>query len=408
MRRIAWALGSALCVGLVAGVAPAQQGPRQGPPRKPQASKGESPKQYYDRRAKELKPDDIWGHLELADICNSAGLPDEAREQAEIVLGLQKRNRLAHEILGHTWHKRRWVPREEAEAEGLVEFHGEWIPKRELPAHEMRRDWDRAWVIERGKTVMRTNTSRRKAEKYFATFLQFKEDMQRNFGMQLNKKYKVNIYAEKDEYHTISGGPPGTGGFYRPSSRDFHFFDDPDFFQARRIFFHEGTHMFVNLTNRNKAFRYPNWLNEGMAEYFGGAKMNYKDGSYTFGHILNDRLDVIQGMIRRNGTTKLKAFMKQEGLGKAYDQGWSIVLFVNNRENGKYKKRFNYFLKALRDHKYANAPGKRGAATVETFKKYYLRRGETLEQFEKAWKAWVLQLKPEPGAPDFRKMKSMH
>jgi hypothetical protein len=400
--RVTLLLAAALVAGLASAV-PAQQRPRR-----PGASKGETPKAYHARRSKELKPDDKWGHLELADICNSTGLKAERDTHANIVLGLAPKNVQAHALLDHVKSKGKWITRPEALADGFVDFHGELIPERELREHVRRRKWENAWEIKRMKITMRTNTSRRKAEKYFATFLQFKKDMERNFGIRLDKKYLVNVYAEKDQYHSIGRGPRGTGGFYSPGGRDFHFFDDPDFFQARRIFFHEGTHMFVNLTNKNKAFRYPNWLNEGMAEYFGGAKLRYQDGSYSFGHILNDRLQVIQRYIRGGITQPLKKFLKQESLMNAYDQGWSVVLFINKRENGKWRKRFGMLLRMLRDHKYSMRPNRRGEGTIEIFERLYLKRGETLDDFEKAWKAWVLELKPEPGAPDFRTMKSMH
>ncbi|MCI0343455.1 MAG: DUF1570 domain-containing protein [Planctomycetales bacterium] len=402
MTRSRWA--AALSLVLAATWAPAQD-----PNPSADSGGGETPEAYVARREKELKADDLWGHLELADLARSTGQAEAGARHAKVVLELSGgKNALAHEILGEVFHQGKWITPEGAKAAGLVEYHGEWLTKEDYAEHVRRSDWGKAWRIERAGVDLDTNTSRSKSEKYFKVFMDFKREMEATFHVELTSKYHVNVYATKSEYHTISGGPPGTGGFYSPGGRDFHFFDDPDFFQARRIFFHEGTHMFVNLTNNNKAFHYPNWLNEGMAEYFGGSKLDYKTGRYSFGHVLNDRLEKIQKMVTAGSHSPLPKFLAQEGLAGAYDQGWSIVLFLQKRDGGKWGLQFGAFLKALRDSRQAMNPLKRGPETVATFKKFFLRPGQDLADFEKEWIEFVKGLKPEPGAPDFRKMKSMH
>jgi hypothetical protein len=368
---------------------------------------GETPRQFIERREATLAPDDIWGHLELADLAHGAGLKEAAREHAEIVIGLAPANEIAREILGHTRHKGKWLTSKEAKAAGLVEFHGEWLTGKEHKLHVRRREWEHCWEIKKRGIVLKTNTSRRKLNKYVRVFLQFKQSMESMFGLRLDKKYKVNIYAAKQDYHTIARGPRGSGGYYSPGSRSFHFFDDPDFYQARRIFFHEGTHMFVNLTNNNKAFRYPHWLNEGLAEYCGGSRLDYETGTYAFGHILNDRLAVIQRRVKAGQHLPFEDFIKSESLRGAYDQGWSLVLFLRKRHGGTGGKRFGVFLKRLREGKHKMNPLKRGTETLEIFKSLFLAKGETLEGFEEEWVEFVRNLRPEPGAPDFRTMKSM-
>ena len=327
------------------------------------------------------------GHLELADLAQSTGLEDLARKHAEIVIGLKPKEILAREILGHTRHKGKWLTTDEARAAGLIEYKGEWLTARDHAEHEVRQNWAEAWEIDKKKIIIRTNTTRRKLQSYYAAFMQFKRDMERTFGMKLNKKYKVNVYATKDEYHRIGGGPRGTGGFYSPGGRDFHFFDDPDWYQARRVFFHEGTHMFVNLTNRNKAFHYPNWLNEGMAEFFGGARLDYEKKTYSFGHILNDRLEVIQGAVSAGRQQPWRKFITEEGLRGAYDQGWSMVLFLQQQDGGKGAIKFGKFLEYLRSSRVKmrtedNPDGSgsvRGQETLALFEKLFVGRGKTLE-----------------------------
>ncbi|MHC4973520.1 MAG: hypothetical protein ACYTG3_14430 [Planctomycetota bacterium] len=368
---------------------------------------GETPRQFIERREAELAPDDIWGHLELADLAHGVGLKEAARKHAEIVISLAGANEIAREILGHTRHKGKWLTPGEAKAAGLLEFHGEWLTKKEHKQHVRRRDWEQCWEINKRGISLKTNTSRRKLNKYFRVFSQFKHDMESMFGLRLDKKYKVNVYASKDEYHTTGRGPRGSGGYYRPGNRSFHFFDDPDFYQARRIFFHEGTHMFVNLTNNNKAFRYPHWLNEGLAEYCGGSRLDYETGKYTFGHILNDRLAVIQRRVNAHRYEPLEEFIQSESLRGAYDQGWSLVLFLRKRDGGKSAKRFGVFLKRLREGKQKMNIRKRGIEALGIFESLFLAKGETLEGFEADWVEFVKNLRPEPGAPDFRTMRSM-
>lgn len=376
-------------------------------------SGGETPAAYVERRAKELADDDLYGHLELAEIAKSTGQGEAAIAHANKVLALDDENELAHELLGHTRHKGKWLTPEEAAAAGLVEFRGEWMTSRDYDEHEARSLWegegDNVWVYEdrKEKLTLKTNTSRRKMVKYVNSFLQFKRDMQRTFGVKLSSKSTVHVYATKEEYHLIGRGPRGSGGYYSPGDREFHFFDDPDFFQARRIFFHEATHMFVNLTAKNKAFRFPMWLNEGMAEYFGGSRFDYEEGAYTFGHVLNDRLEVIQRAIKRGRHTPLETFIGSEGRAGAYDQGWSLVLFLVQRDDGKYAGRFGKFLSLMRDSRLAMRLNERGPEYLDYFKKLFLKRGQTMQEFEEEWKQYVLALRPEPGAPDFRTMQSM-
>jgi hypothetical protein len=83
------------------------------------------------------------------------------------------------------------------------------------------------------------------------------------------------------------------------------------------------------------------------------------------------------------------------------------VLFLRKRHGCTYAKRFGVFLKRLREGKHKMNPLKRGTETLEIFKSLFLAKGETLEGFEEEWVEFVRNLRPEPGAPDFRTMKSM-
>ena len=105
--RVTTLLFAALALALVIGITSAASAQQR--PGRPGASKGETPKAYHARRSKELAPDDKWGHLELADICNSTGLKAQRDAHAKIVLGLAPRNVRAHELLGHVRSKGKWI-----------------------------------------------------------------------------------------------------------------------------------------------------------------------------------------------------------------------------------------------------------------------------------------------------------
>ena len=92
-------------------------------------SAGETPRQFVERREAELAKDDVWGHLELADLAHGVGLTEAAKKHATAGIGWQPEIVLAREILGHTRVGKKWLTPAEAKAAGLVEFHDEVVQR---------------------------------------------------------------------------------------------------------------------------------------------------------------------------------------------------------------------------------------------------------------------------------------
>jgi tetratricopeptide (TPR) repeat protein len=84
---------------------------------------------------------------------------------------------------------------------------------------------------------------------------------------QPKRKYTVIVFANADEYHK-AGGPAMAGGHYDPRIRQLFLFKYPKPDDGQMVLFHEGFHQFLHPYLE----RAPQWFNEGLADYFGGAK----------------------------------------------------------------------------------------------------------------------------------------
>jgi hypothetical protein len=149
------------------------------------------------------------------------------------------------------------------------------------------------------------------------------------------------------------------------------------------VLFHEATHQLMhNACSMELMGRTP-WLQEGIAEFFGAYEGNQAAG-YTFGHVQESRTPHLKRICReyfdtekeeRQGANpgyltprqlvkfdrmkfeRLKAGLDgrskpagfDEGkaraqVGQIYAEGWALIHFCYQHENGKYRKHFEQFL----------------------------------------------------------------
>ncbi|MBL8762883.1 MAG: DUF1570 domain-containing protein [Phycisphaerae bacterium] len=154
---------------------------------------------------------------------------------------------------------------------------------------------------------------------------------------------------------------------------------------------HEGFHQFAFM---RIGAALPPWANEGLAEWFGQAKI--VRGSLVTGLAEARRVAAVKkrvtegkawgfgellGMSNDRWNARVNAGDARAGL--LYDQSWSIVQFIIHGESGKYEPLLTGYLHALADGKGPDA------ALRAAF-------GDDLAEFERAWRAFIDGLRPDP------------
>lgn len=154
---------------------------------------------------------------------------------------------------------------------------------------------------------------------------------------------------------------------------------------------HEGLHQFAY---QRLSDDLPQWVNEGMAEYFG--------------HSLETKRGLLPGVVDPRALNRLRSAIEQnkafgldellfidnatwntmvtqgdERAALLYDQSWSVVHFLVNAEGGRYERLLAAYLKAAWQGKHVDQ------ASREVF-------GPELETMERAWRQYVEALEPDP------------
>ena len=128
----------------------------------------------------------------------------------------------------------------------------------------------------------------------------------------------------------------------------------------------------------------PDWFNEGLASLY--EQSQFGPGNATIKGLPNWRLPALQKAIREDALRPLAEMMADddfrngERVGLNYAHARYLMLYL--QEKGLLQR----YYAAFRDGHKADPTG------VETLKRV-IGPGQSLEQFEKAWRAWVLTLR---------------
>jgi hypothetical protein len=213
---------------------------------------------------------------------------------------------------------------------------------------------------------------------------------------ELAHKPVINLYANIEDYRQISGASGGIVGWYSPASNQLHFFwDFTDPASTLDTMFHETNHMLADMINGN--FRYPAWIEEPMAEYYGGSKWDPKKKTITPGQIQPGRLTVVKLGIKEGKTFTLKQLFKIPRFSAVhYAWGWTFIHFL--MKTPKYTKRYEKYYSDLAHKKGIKRKlvyGKVKTVTPEVAERLLLKylKVKTLDQLQKEWMAYVKKLK---------------
>lgn len=178
-------------------------------------------------------------------------------------------------------------------------------------------------------------------ETYFAFFVKY-------WGVRPKASFGrpvVNIYHDQEYFEQVSGAPSGVVGYYSPVDRELHFFYDRERSHFTvDVMFHEGNHLLCHMIDEK--FRYPWWIGEGMAEYFGASQWDPEKREMTVGHLQSARLAVLNDRIEEGHWQSLSEMIRASRMGAVeYAWAWSFCHFLLS--NPRYEKGFKKFFLAL-------------------------------------------------------------
>lgn len=221
----------------------------------------------------------------------------------------------------------------------------------------------------------------------------------RGFGNPVNTKLPVWVFQEQDDYlshlATMGINARGTGGvfFYRPETGHglAAWKGDGSLDALLGVLRHEGFHQFA--AQRFEA-DLPNWVNEGLAEFFQHSLFTERRAS--LGLVDPVSLSLLR-RFQREGTLlsleELLAISAREWNEKVnsldpqariiYPQAWSVVHFLIRADNGRYERVILSYLKEL------SRGQKPDRARLNAF-------GPDLESMQHAWEEHLEQMEPDP------------
>lgn len=313
-----------------------------------------------------------------------------------------------------------YVPKDDKEreylAKGFVLFEDKWMARtrreqilrkraeeqdRLIDEARDRQDWRNATVRNTRRFTIKSNCTDEVIDEYVTRLDLYYKNFTRSWGITLNPgdadKPKLFLYRNYEDFLKITRSRRGVGGFYNFVDNELHLYNDHlDPESTLDTLFHEGNHLLTHLIDLN--FMYPMWMNEGMAEYYGTARIDEK-GRFHVGELQYGRIVSLQHDERMGQTLTLEdvclAEQREYGV-RHYAAGWSFVHFL--MESKDYEKRFKGFFRTLpdnRDVKIENVPFQGATKAYPDYETVLValekKLGTSREELESEWMAWRQQ-----------------
>ncbi|NBV85592.1 MAG: DUF1570 domain-containing protein, partial [Verrucomicrobia bacterium] len=171
------------------------------------------------------------------------------------------------------------------------------------------------------------------------------------FEVNIRQRMPLVLFSRTEDYRGFGFDPDSAGAFTGDALFVSIRRDASGAINERtwRVMQHEGFHQFTSAVIRRSL---PPWLNEGLASYFEEAIFT-GDGIVSGVVPLKRAQQVAMGIKEgRLASVSSMMTMSQESWnakleGANYDQAWSMVHFLANAEDGKYRVPFLRFLQSL-------------------------------------------------------------
>jgi tetratricopeptide (TPR) repeat protein len=262
-----------------------------------------------------------------------------------------------------------YQPKDDFEREqlkkGMVFFQGTWMSKarrdtilkqrvdqRKKRLDEMRehQDWAKALTAKTTHFDFKANCSQEVLDQYTKNIERYYDKFMKYWQIKLKPgsiktRPLVSIYRNRSDFLKITKKPLGVLGYFDWTKEELHVYwesSDPE--ESWSVVFHEGNHLLTHLID--PTFLYPNWINEGMAEYYGASRFEGNDvktgGSQPY-RIVELKTDIEKGKEVRVEDLIQEASDSAANSYKSYNWGWSLMHFL--MENPTYAPRIRkYFL----------------------------------------------------------------
>ncbi len=215
----------------------------------------------------------------------------------------------------------------------------------------------------------------------------------------------LNIYRERENYLKRSGAPEWSGGVFKGSEVATYDYsggtDGESWRDSIKTLFHEASHQFMSVAVGNV----PSFVNEGIACLFEGIDI-LPNGTIRRDLPVMSRLNDLEQRIRAGRLVSLRDVMDPVKGNEPdfYAPRWGLFYYLRMcvDDQGAY-----IYRELLEDYIYEFKKGTPGN-TVEHFENFFLvptadsTGVENFDQFEKAWRQWILDLKRNLGEKDER------
>lgn len=212
-------------------------------------------------------------------------------------------------------------------------------------------DWEETFTAETKNYVIRTNVSQEFADEIGEQAELIRKLYSKLFPRSHSKrKSPIVVFKDKAEYHK-NGGPQGAGGHFDPGFKQLFLFKYPKQSDTLLVLNHEGFHQFLDGVMETKP---PQWLNEGLADYFGPSE--YVTSPKKGMKIRTNpwRTNTVKGMVRGGKDVAFEELMNMtqqqmygKSVGNHYAQAWSMVYFFCEADDRAYFKPLKKYFKAL-------------------------------------------------------------
>ncbi|MDP7162566.1 MAG: DUF1570 domain-containing protein [Phycisphaerae bacterium] len=213
----------------------------------------------------------------------------------------------------------------------------------------------------------------------------------KSFSGVIRRRFSLYLYRNREDYARHPGIIKGSAGIYNGKSLVA---TAPPPGGSWGVVQHEGFHQFADKMIRG---RMPIWLNEGLAEYFGGGIWTGDD--LVVGVIppwrlarLKKLIQAVQLLTMDRMLTMSHREWNEEPASRNYDQAWSMVHFLVHAENGKYQKALSAYIRDM---------SRRQVPTLAFAKRF----GRNLKAFRKSYAKWWTEQPKTPTVGLYEEIK---
>ncbi|MEZ6184678.1 MAG: DUF1570 domain-containing protein [Planctomycetota bacterium] len=216
-------------------------------------------------------------------------------------------------------------------------------------------DWETTYTAETKNYVVRTNVSQEFADQIAEQAELIRKLYSKLFPRSTSKrKSPIVVFKDKAEYHK-NGGPQGAGGHFDPAFKQLFLFRYEKESDTLLVLNHEGFHQFLDGVLEVKP---PQWLNEGLADYFGPSEYVTEPKKGMRIRPNPWRTKTVRQMVNRGQDVPFETLMNMtqaemygKAVGNHYAQAWSMVYFLCEADDRAYFKPLRDYFKALRKGK---------------------------------------------------------